>query len=102
MKPDHGGRSHQKLLCLRVLSVGDVPTPSTQREHMPLWALAMGRTREVKIYFSPREFITTSPQIHGFVAGIHTTCVAQNTPIQKFSFNWSWIGSAVRHLANTL
>lgn len=69
---------------------------------MPVWALAMGRTREVKTHFPPREFITTSPQIHEFVARIHTICVAPNTLIQKFGFNRSRIGSALRYLASTL
>lgn len=57
--------------------------------------------RSKNMFFPPREFVTTSLQIHGFVARIHTICVAPNTSNQKFGFNWSWIGNALRHLANT-
>lgn len=87
---------------LRVPSSGCCSLSDNSEGIQACLGLGYGQNKGVKIYFSPRELITTSPQTHGFVVGIHTICVGQNSPIQKFGFNWFWIGNALRHLANTL
>lgn len=71
------GGPHQSPLepgSLGLSMVNDIPFPPTiQMGYMLVWDLNSGRSREVKMYFPPRDFRTTSPQIHGL--GIHTTCV---------------------------
>lgn len=96
MVEGHTGDNYHEARILKGAFQRCCPSSKNLRGYMPFWALALSRTREAKTRFPPREFITTSPQIHGFVAGIHTICVAPNTPNQKFGLNWSWTGSALR------